>query len=160
MENNKTIIIVDYKGFRVVIPLKEMMIEPNSGVSGKAYEEFMGTNTDTDMKFYCVGYTPMRYYMNGYQIGNLEGHKAKTIAADLIATFLPEDVVEDLGDFEKTDGSEGNPLPSTDPMMPGADMDLTKENTDLSAHEIAEKALHIAASICVYTNDNIIVEDV
>ena len=34
------------------------------------------------------------------------------------------------------------------------------ENTDLSAHEIAEKALHIAASICVYTNDNIIVEDV
>ena len=34
------------------------------------------------------------------------------------------------------------------------------ENTDLSAHVIAEKALHIAASICVYTNDNIIVEDV
>ena len=34
------------------------------------------------------------------------------------------------------------------------------ENTELSAHEIAEKALHIAASICVYTNDHIIVEDV
>ncbi len=34
------------------------------------------------------------------------------------------------------------------------------QNTDLSAHEIAEKALHIAAGICVYTNDNIIVEDV
>ena len=34
------------------------------------------------------------------------------------------------------------------------------ENTDLSAHDIAEKALHIAASICVYTNHNIIVEDV
>ncbi len=34
------------------------------------------------------------------------------------------------------------------------------QNTDLSAHEIAEKALRIAASICVYTNDNIIVEDV
>ena len=34
------------------------------------------------------------------------------------------------------------------------------ENTSLSAHDIAEKALHIAASICVYTNDNIIVEDV
>ncbi|MCM1102077.1 MAG: rod shape-determining protein [Clostridium sp.] len=60
-----------------------------------AYEEFQKTN-DTDMKFYCVGYTPMRYYMNGYQIGNLEGHKAKTIAADLIATFLPDDVVDGL----------------------------------------------------------------
>jgi len=34
------------------------------------------------------------------------------------------------------------------------------QNTDFSAHEIAEKALHIAASICVFTNDNIIVEDV
>ena len=33
------------------------------------------------------------------------------------------------------------------------------QNTDLSAHEIAEKALRIAASICVYTNDNIVVED-
>ena len=34
------------------------------------------------------------------------------------------------------------------------------ENTDLSAAEVAEKALHIAASICVYTNDNVIVERV
>ena len=33
------------------------------------------------------------------------------------------------------------------------------QNTDLSAHDIAEKALKIAASICVYTNDNIVVED-
>lgn len=34
--------------------------------------------------------------MNGYQIGNLEGHKAKNIAVDLIATFLPDDVVDGL----------------------------------------------------------------
>jgi len=34
------------------------------------------------------------------------------------------------------------------------------QNTELSAHEIAEKALRIAAGICVYTNENIIVEDV
>nr|WP_318685545.1 cell division FtsA domain-containing protein [uncultured Acetatifactor sp.] len=61
----------------------------------KAYEEFHRDN-DTDVKFYCVGYTPMRYYMNGYQIGNLEGHKAKTMGIDLIATFLPDDVVDGL----------------------------------------------------------------
>lgn len=61
----------------------------------RAYEEFQKTN-DTDMKFYCVGYTPMRYYMNGYQIGNLEGHKVKSLALDLIATFLPDDVVDGL----------------------------------------------------------------
>ena len=34
------------------------------------------------------------------------------------------------------------------------------ENTDLSAAKIADKALHIASSICVYTNDHIIVETV
>ena len=61
----------------------------------KAYEEFL-ENNDTDMKFYCVGYSVVRYYMNGYTIGNLEGHKAKTIGADIIATFLPEDVVDGL----------------------------------------------------------------
>ncbi len=34
------------------------------------------------------------------------------------------------------------------------------ENTDLSAAEIAQKALHIASTICVFTNDHIIVEEV
>ncbi len=34
------------------------------------------------------------------------------------------------------------------------------QNTDLDAASIAEKALHIAASICVYTNDQIIVETI
>ena len=33
------------------------------------------------------------------------------------------------------------------------------ENTSLTAAEIAEKALHIAADICVFTNHNVIVED-
>lgn len=61
----------------------------------KAYEEFQNGN-DTGLKFYCVGYTPMRYYLNGYQIGNLVGHKAKTIGIDLIGTFLPDDVVDGL----------------------------------------------------------------
>ncbi len=61
----------------------------------QAYEEFQSSE-QSDMKFYCVGYTPMRYYMNGYQIGNLSGHKAKTIGADIIATFLPDDVVDGL----------------------------------------------------------------
>ena len=32
------------------------------------------------------------------------------------------------------------------------------ENTDLSAEEIARKALGIAAEICVYTNENLVVE--
>lgn len=61
----------------------------------QAYSEFLKTN-DTEMKFYCVGYTPSRFYMNGYQIGNLAGHKVRSMAVDLIATFLPDDVVDGL----------------------------------------------------------------
>ena len=61
----------------------------------QAYTEFAAKN-DSDIKFYCVGYTPMRYYMNDYQIGNLEGHKASRISCDFIATFLPDDVVDGL----------------------------------------------------------------
>ncbi len=61
----------------------------------KAYEEFLETN-DTEIKFYCVGYSVVRYYMNHYPISNLEGHKAGTIGADIIATFLPDDVVDGL----------------------------------------------------------------
>lgn len=61
----------------------------------KAYEEFLKTN-NTEMKFYCVGYSVVRYYMNHYPIGNLEGHKAKYIGEDIIATFLPDDVVDGL----------------------------------------------------------------
>jgi len=33
------------------------------------------------------------------------------------------------------------------------------ENTNLSAREIAEKSLNIASKICIYTNNNIIVEE-
>ena len=35
-----------------------------------------------------------------------------------------------------------------------------KANTDLSAPEVAEKALRIAGDICVFTNGNITVEEV
>lgn len=61
----------------------------------KAYDEFH-ENNDSELKFYCVGYTVVKYYINGYQISAPEKHKAKKIAVDLIATFLPDDVVDGL----------------------------------------------------------------
>jgi ATP-dependent HslUV protease, peptidase subunit HslV len=33
------------------------------------------------------------------------------------------------------------------------------DNTDLSAHDIAEKAMRIAGEICIYTNDHITFEE-
>ena len=61
----------------------------------QAFEEFQEKN-DTNMHFYCVGYSVVRYFLNGMWMGQPEHHKAKTIGADIIATFLPDDVVDGL----------------------------------------------------------------
>lgn len=47
-------------------------------------------------QFYCVGYSVINYYLNGYVISKLTGHKGKDIGADVLATFLPLIVVDSL----------------------------------------------------------------
>jgi len=61
----------------------------------KAYDEFHAQN-DTGMKFYCVGYTVVKYYVNDYPMTAPEKHKARKFTVELIATFLPDDVVDGL----------------------------------------------------------------
>lgn len=61
----------------------------------KAYDALASDN-DTNLKFYCVGYTVVKYYLNDYPIGSLDKHKARKIDVDLIATFLPDEVVDGL----------------------------------------------------------------
>lgn len=75
--------------------LEEDMYELSAQGIEQAYGEFLAGN-DTDMKFYCVGYSVIRYYLNHYPIGNPEEHKAHSMGADMIVTFLPEDVVDGL----------------------------------------------------------------
>jgi cell division protein FtsA len=53
-------------------------------------------SNDTKYRFYCVGYSVMKYYINDEIFSNLEGHRAEVISADIIVTFLPEDVVDGL----------------------------------------------------------------
>ena len=60
----------------------------------QAQRELLSNNEK--YKFYCVGYTIMKYYLNGERFSNLEGHKAKKIEEIIIVTFLPEDVVDGL----------------------------------------------------------------
>ena len=67
----------------------------DSGAVEKAYTEFLSKNT-SDLKFYLVGYSVMHYYLDGYQIANLEGHNAGKVSVELIATFLPDDCVDGL----------------------------------------------------------------
>lgn len=60
----------------------------------KAYDVIR--ENENDIKYYCVGYTVVKYYLNDYVISNLEGHKGRKISADILATFLPEEVVDGL----------------------------------------------------------------
>lgn len=46
--------------------------------------------------FYCVGYSVVNYFLNGYVISSLLGHKGKKIGVEVLATFLPHVVVDSL----------------------------------------------------------------
>ena len=61
----------------------------------RAYERFIEQST-LNIKFYCVGYTVQRYYLDKYQMTDLLAHKGSNIGADVIATFLPDEVVDGL----------------------------------------------------------------
>ncbi len=61
-----------------------------------AAQQELGKSGDNRYKFYCVGYSVIRYYLNGELFSSLEGHKATEIGEDIIVTFLPEDVVDGL----------------------------------------------------------------
>ena len=61
----------------------------------KAQEE-LRANNDTNYKFYCVGYSVVKYYLNDEVFISLEDQKANKIGEDIIVTFLPEDVVDGL----------------------------------------------------------------
>ncbi|EEH99065.1 rod shape-determining protein [Clostridium tertium] len=53
-------------------------------------------NKTTDGKLYCVGYSVKNYYLNGFVISNLIGHKGENVSVEVIATFLPRSVIDSL----------------------------------------------------------------
>ncbi len=47
-------------------------------------------------KLFCVGYSVKNYYINGYVISNLAGHRGEKCGVEVIATFLPRSVIDSL----------------------------------------------------------------
>lgn len=62
----------------------------------KAYETLREELKEEKINFYCVGYSVIRYYLNGYSILKLEGHKGSKVSAEILATFLPDEVIDGL----------------------------------------------------------------
>ncbi len=68
-----------------------------AGAISEAETLFMNREgRESDRQFYLVGYTGSRYYLDNYMISNLVDHHGKVLKADIIATFLPTEVVESL----------------------------------------------------------------
>lgn len=59
-------------------------------------QNILKEQNDTAYKFYCVGYSVVKYYLNDEVFISIEDHKADKIGEDIIVTFLPEDVVDGL----------------------------------------------------------------
>ncbi len=49
-----------------------------------------------ERQFYLVGYSVVQYYLDNYMMSSLLDHQGKRIRAEIIATFLPAEVVESL----------------------------------------------------------------
>ncbi|HCW52141.1 MAG TPA: cell division protein FtsA [Clostridium sp.] len=72
---------------------KELVRSLELSAVKKAEEDI---NKTTEGKLYCVGYSVKNFYLNGFLISNLIGHKGEKIAGEIIATFLPRSVVDSL----------------------------------------------------------------
>lgn len=51
---------------------------------------------EKDSYFYMVGYTAAQYRLDGYPMSTLQGHRGRRMEVDLVATFLPREVVDSL----------------------------------------------------------------
>ena len=76
----------------------EVISRLEAGAIGKAEEDFDAENraAEDNRRFYLVGYTVCQYYLDKYMISSLKDHRGKQVKVDLIATFLPSEVVESL----------------------------------------------------------------
>ncbi len=76
----------------------EIISRLEAGAISKVEEAFDAENSAREdmRRFYLVGYTVCQYYLDEYRISSLKDHRGQDVKVDLIATFLPSEVVESL----------------------------------------------------------------
>ncbi len=62
----------------------------------KAQDEMNELEMNKILKYYSIGYTVVDYYLDENRMESLVGHKGERIGVELLATFLPQIVIESL----------------------------------------------------------------
>lgn len=62
----------------------------------KAQEEINDGNEESKLRYYSIGYSTIEYYLEDVKMNSLEGHRGNKIGVNLLATFLPQMVIEGL----------------------------------------------------------------
>ncbi len=77
---------------------KEAILNMEYIAIGTAYESFKEQFGDgkEGLSFYPVGYSVIGYYLDDYPMSSLTGHMGGKIKIDVIAAFLPQNVVQSL----------------------------------------------------------------
>lgn len=76
---------------------EELISRLEAGAIGEAERRFDPKEDEENPHvFYLVGYSVVQYYLDDYPISNLLEHKGQRIRVDVIATFLPREVVDSL----------------------------------------------------------------
>lgn len=78
------------------------------GLELQAVEAILSDNQQDVSRFYCAGYSPVYYELDGTRISCLSGHRGKAIACELIVTFLPRIVLESMFAVLKKAGLEAS----------------------------------------------------
>ncbi len=76
----------------------EIISRLEAGAITRAEEAFDTENEAKEemRRFYLVGYSVCQYFLDQYTISSLKDHRGQDLKVDLIATFLPSEVVESL----------------------------------------------------------------
>lgn len=59
-------------------------------------EQHLRDGEDQEQRLFLVGYTVTRFLLDGYPMASLLGHTGQNMRADVVATFLPGEVVDSL----------------------------------------------------------------
>jgi len=74
----------------------DMIGQLEAGAASEAEKLLLEEQTQQYDRFFMVGYTVVRYALDGYPLSTLRGHSGRKLEAEVTATFLPQEVVESL----------------------------------------------------------------